>query len=110
LLRNLSTGVDELREQLRKATPARAAQKLYADYLLTVQGDTDSSANRERRRELLRSLLFSLFQRKDDKRGFTPEQRRILWNKDEKRGCSKCGKPLTWDKLTVDHGLAYTKG
>jgi len=110
MLRNLSTGVDELRDQLRRAKPARPAQKLYSDYLLTVQGDTDSSANRERRREMLRSLFVSLFQRKDDKRGFTPEQRRILWNKDEKRGCSRCGKALSWDKLTVDHVLAYTKG
>ena len=110
MLRNLSTGVDELREQLRRAKPAKTAQKLYSDYLLTVQGDTDSSANRERRRELLRSLLASLFQKKHDKRGFTPEQRRILWNKDERRGCSRCGKTLSWDKLTVDHVLAYTKG
>jgi len=110
ILRKLSTGVDELREQLRKARPAKANQKLYADYLLTVQGDTDSSANRERRREILRNLLVSLFQRKDDKRGFTPEQRRILWNKDEKRGCRRCGRPLSWDKVTVDHVLAHTKG
>jgi hypothetical protein len=110
LLRRLSTGVDELRDQLRRARPAKTGQKLYADYLLTVQGDTDSSANRERRRELLRNLLVSLFQRKDDKRQFTSEQRRILWNRDDKRGCSKCGKVLSWDKITVDHVLAYTKG
>ena len=59
LLRKLSTGVDVLREQLRHAIPAEANQRLYADYLLTVQGDTDSSATRERRRELLKGLLFS---------------------------------------------------
>jgi len=97
LLRKLSTGVDELRDSLRKAIPAKPAQRLYSDYLLTVQGDTDSSANRERRREILRGLLFSLFERKDDKRTFSPEQRRIIWNRDEKRLCAKCGKPLTWD-------------
>ena len=110
LLRKLSTGVDELRDQLRRAKPAKSAQKFYSDYLLTVQGDTDSSANRERRREILRSLLGSLFERKDDKRGFTPEQKRILWNKDEKRACFKCGRPLSWDKVTVDHVFAHTKG
>jgi hypothetical protein len=52
LLRRLSSGVDELREQLRRVKPAKAGQRLYSDYLLTVQGDTDSSANRERRAEL----------------------------------------------------------
>lgn len=110
LLRKLSTGVDELRDSLRKAIPAKPAQRLYSDYLLTVQGDTDSSANRERRREILRGLLLSLFERKDDKRTFSPEQRRIIWNRDEKRLCAKCGKPLTWDDFSVDHIIAHAKG
>jgi len=110
LLRRLSTGVDELRNQLREAQPARPAQRLFSDYLLTVQGDTDSSSNRERRRELLRGLLFSLYQRKDDKRGFSSEQRRIIWNSDANRLCRKCRKPVSWDDYTVDHILAYAKG
>jgi len=109
-LRKLSTGVDQLRDQLRKLTPAKPGQRLYSDYLLTVQGDTDSSANRERRRDLLRGLLFSLFERKDEKRVFSTEQRRIIWNSDEKRVCAKCGRQLTWDDYTVDHIVAYTKG
>ncbi len=70
LLKRLSNGVDELREQLRRVKPAKSSQRLYSDYLLTVQGDTDSSANRERRAEILRGLLFSLFDRKDSKRAF----------------------------------------
>ncbi|HJQ24189.1 MAG TPA: DUF262 domain-containing protein [Blastocatellia bacterium] len=110
LLRRLSTGVDELREQLRKAKPAKPAQRVYADYLLTVQGDTDSSANRQRRAEILQSLLFPLFHRKDEKRHFSPEQRRILWNSEEKRVCSVCRKQLAWDDYTVDHILAHAKG
>jgi len=110
MLRKLSTGVDELRDQLRKAKPAKPAQRLYSDYLLTVQGDTDSSATRERRRELLKGLLFSLYERKDGKRTFTAEQRRIIWNSDEKRVCAKCKKPLTWDDFTIDHIIAYAKG
>jgi Protein of unknown function DUF262/HNH endonuclease len=110
LLRRLSTGVDELREQLRKAKPAKSAQRLYADYLLTVQGDTDSSANRERRRELLRGLLFSIYDRKDDKRTFSQEQRRILWNNDERRVCPRCGDLVRWKDFTVDHIRAYAKG
>lgn len=110
LLRRLSMGVDELRDQLRRVKPAKPAQKLYSDYLLTVQGDTDSSANRERRRELLRNLLFSLYSRKDDKRGFTAEQRRIIWNSEDQRRCVRCRKVLTWGNFTIDHKFPYARG
>jgi hypothetical protein len=110
LLRKLSTGVDELREQLRSAKPAKTVQKLYSDYLLTVQGDTDSKSNRDRRREILRNLLVSLFDSKDDKRGFSQEQRRIIWNSDEKRHCARCHRLLTWANFTVDHKFPYAKG
>ncbi len=79
-------------------------------YLLTVQGDTDSAANRQRRAEILRGLLYSLFERKDAKRTFSSEQRRIIWNKDEKKICVRCKKKLRWDDFTADHILAYAKG
>lgn len=110
LLRRLSTGVDELREQLKKLKPAKTQQKLFSDYLLTVMGDTDSAANRLHRAKLLRGLLFSIFKRKDEQRTFSPEQRRILWNTDEKRLCNVCKKQLRWDDFTVDHVIAWTKG
>jgi len=95
LLTRLSNGVDELRDQLRRAKPATSRQRLYADYLLTVQGDTDSAANRQRRAEILRGLLFSLFDWKDQKRLFSTEQRRLLWNTDEKKVCADCRRPLS---------------
>jgi 5-methylcytosine-specific restriction endonuclease McrA len=110
ILKKLSTGVDELRDQLRKVKPAKVSQRLYSDYLLTVQGDTDSSANRERRREIVRGLLCSIYERLDEKRTFSSEQRRILWNADDKRLCIQCGKPVTWEDLTIDHVRAYSKG
>lgn len=110
LIKRLSTGVDTLREQLRKATPGKPAQRLFQEYLLTVQGDTDSGANRERRATILRNLLWSLYERKDDRRGFTSEQRRIIWNTEEKRLCARCKKPLEWEDFTVDHILAYARG
>jgi hypothetical protein len=37
--------------------PGKPAQRLLQEYLLTVQGDTDSSANRERRAAILKNLL-----------------------------------------------------
>lgn len=110
LLRRLSTGVDELQDRLRKIVATARANRLYADYLLTVKGDTDSAANRTRRREILVGLLFSLFDFKDDKRLFSPEQRRILWNSEDKK-CGVCGKDIRrWSDVSIDHVLAHTKG
>lgn len=110
LIRRLSTGVDQLREQLRQVKPAKPAQELFAQYLLTVQGDTDSSANRERRASILRGLLSSLFERKDEKRTFSVEQRRILWNTSEERRCARCKKPLHWEDFSADHVKAHARG
>ena len=109
LLRKLSTGVDELRDQYRQAKAAKPRPP-YSDYLLTVQGDTDSSATRERRAKILRGLLTPLFERKDSKRIFSPEQRRILWNSDALQKCSSCHRSLTWDDFTVDHVVAHKRG
>jgi 5-methylcytosine-specific restriction endonuclease McrA len=110
LLRQLSTGVDQLRDQLRRAIPGKPAQRLYQEYLLTVQGDTDSSANRERRATILRNLLWSLYDRKDERRGFTTEQRRIIWHSEDKRLCAKCRRPLSWGDFSVDHIMAHARG
>ena len=110
LLRKLSNGVDALREGMRKLKLPKLSQRIYSDYLLTVQGDTDSSANRERRRALLKGLLWTIYERKDGKRGFTSEQRRIIWGNDDKQNCARCKKPLSWDDYTVDHVLAHAKG
>jgi hypothetical protein len=111
ILKRLSTGVDELRDKYRQAKPVKPMQP-YSDYLLTVQGDTDSLATRERRSKILRNLLFPIYEKKDTKRIFSAEQRRILWNSDVVRKCAnaKCRKTLTWEDFTVDHVKAHTKG
>lgn len=109
LLKSLSTGVDKLREQLRRVRPGKP-QKIHQDYLLTVQGDTDSAANRDRRRALLKGLLWSIYELKDEKRTFSIEQRRILWHSEERPICAMCRKPLSWADVTVDHVRAWSKG
>jgi 5-methylcytosine-specific restriction endonuclease McrA len=110
LLIQLSTGVDRLREHLRRATLPKDQDKLFSDYLLTVQGDTDSAANRERRRAILKNLLWSLYREKDEQRLFTVDQRRILWHSTEEKVCRDCGRKLTWDDLSVDHVRAHSRG
>jgi hypothetical protein len=71
LLLWLSQGVDEVRQQQRKAIGATTDQRLFADYLMTVQGDTDSQATRERRAQILRGLLAGVFESKDERRSFS---------------------------------------
>ncbi len=109
LLKRLSAGVDDLREHLKRAKMPKQTPHLYSDYLLTVQGNTDGAPNRERRRTILRNVLWSLFDYKDDRRLFTPEQRRLIWERDENK-CARCGRKLRWDDFHADHIVAWIKG
>jgi hypothetical protein len=110
LLVGLSNGIDEVRLQLRKAEGARPDQGLFRDYLLTIQGSTDSSLNRKRRADILRSVFGGLFEKKDIQRTFTSEQRRLMWHSDEKKKCSKCREVLSWSNFSIDHIKAHSRG
>lgn len=106
----LSDGVDAVRQQLRKAEGAKPDQRLFGDYLLTVQGDTDSQATRKRRADLLAQLLGGLFEKKDEQRGFTIEQRRLIWHSDKSKKCIVCGETLSWNNFTIDHRKPHSRG
>lgn len=106
----MSNGVDELRTQMSKAKGARPDQHLFASYLFTTRGDSDSSTTRKRRYEVLIQLFGGLFERKDDKRGFTKEQRRLIWNTDSLQSCVSCGTKLTWENFTIDHIKSHALG
>jgi hypothetical protein len=110
LLVAFSTGVDEVRERHKKVKSPKAGQELYSEYLLTVLRGTDEISQRRKREHILRGLLQSLFERKDSKRQFSPEQRRILWNKSAIRKCIHCSKSVTWDDFTIDHIDPFSKG
>lgn len=110
LLQRFSDGVDHVREKQRMAEGANSEQRLFADYLLLVQQSTDAITPRKRRAELIEHLLEGLFERKDERRIFSAEQRRILWNSEEKKKCSICGEPLDWTNFQVDHIKAHSRG
>lgn len=110
LLQTFAVRVDEVRELQRKAKGARPDQDLYRDYLLTVSQMTDDVAQRRKREEILRGILGSLFAQKDAQRGFTSEQRRIIWNTSANRVCADCGCKLTWEDFTIDHINPHSKG
>lgn len=91
LLQQFATQVDAVRELQRKAKGARPDQELFRDYLLTVSQMTDDVSQRRKREQILRGILESLFARKDEQRGFTTEQRRIIWNSAAQRTCTHPG-------------------
>jgi len=112
LFQTFSNKVDEVRELQRKAKGTRPDQELYRDYLLTVTAMTDDVNQRRKREQILRQVLESLFQKRDSQRGFTAEQRRIIWNSSEDKTCThpECTRVLTWDDFTIDHKKAHSKG
>lgn len=110
LLTAFSTNVDKVRELQKKARGIKPGQEVFRSYLETVQQQTDAASQRKKREEILRHLLQSLFEKKDSKRFFSQEQRRIMWNTAKSRACQECGKELTWEDVTLDHIKPWSKG
>ncbi|MGI8547462.1 MAG: HNH endonuclease family protein [Gemmatimonadaceae bacterium] len=110
LLTAFAAGVDDLRQRARSFSGARQDEAVFRDYARTVAEGTDALAQRKAREAILRSLLEPLFERKDERRAFTPEQRRVLWNTTAEKRCTECGVKLTWEDFTIDHIDPYSKG
>lgn len=102
--------VDDLRERQRKLEKLSDADQLARDYTLTILEGTDQLHQRQRREKILRALLESLFASKDAQRGFSQEQRRIIWSTTAERCCQNCRRVLTWDDFTIDHINPHSKG
>ncbi len=110
LLRSFSDGVDRVRELQKRAKGARPEERMFANYLLQVQQQTDDLTHRKNRADMVRQLFKGLFARKDAQRIFSAEQRRLLWNTDDKKTCSQCGELLNWNNFQVDHIKPYSRG
>lgn len=110
LLKEFSNHVDTTRLKQRRVEGVDDDYGIYREYLLTVQQATDEISQRRKRMEILDNLLRNLFEVKDKQRGFTKEQRRIIWNSTKERKCKECGKILTWDDFTIDHIDPHSKG
>jgi 5-methylcytosine-specific restriction endonuclease McrA len=99
-----------LRSQISKAKGAKPDQQLFASYLFTTRGDSDSSITRKRRSEILHHLFAGLFEKKDEKRIFSIDQRRLIWNSSESKNCTSCGNRLSWENFTIDHIKPHALG
>jgi hypothetical protein len=112
LLQKFSNGVDAVRERQKKLKGARSDELLYTRYLLSVQQSTDALSQRKIRDEILQGLFAGLFERKDEQRTFSPEQRRLLWNSEDEQYCQnkRCHTKLRWGNFHVDHVKAHSRG
>lgn len=112
LLIVFGNGVDDVRDRLRKGHGSRSSEAAFRDYLLTVQGDTDSQATRRRRAAILRKLLGGVFEVKDARRSFTAEQRRLIWHSAKRARCATatCRVELDWTNFTIDHIKPHALG
>ena len=110
ILTAFSIRVDDLKHRAKLFNVVKDDDAMYRDYARTVSEGTDRLSQRKAREATLRALLEPLFERKDEKRGFSPEQRRVLWNSTAEKRCEECGKKLTWDDFTIDHIQPYSKG
>jgi Protein of unknown function DUF262/HNH endonuclease len=110
LLVGYSNGVDHVRELQKGLRKVPREYQEYANYLLSVQQSTDKLNQRQRRAEILRGLFSGLFEKKDEHRGFSPEQRRLLWNSDEKKRCRDCRSVLDWANFQIDHVKPHSLG
>jgi hypothetical protein len=110
LLTEFSNGVDKAREKQKKVEGVDEADSIYREYLLTVTAATDEISQRRKRMTIVDNLIRNIFAVKDKQRGFTKEQRRIIWNSTAERVCQECGVALTWDDFTIDHIDPHSKG
>lgn len=110
VLMDFSNGVDATRQRQKGFEGISSGQRLYAEYLLLVQQGTDKLGSRTQRLHLLRGLFQGLFARKDEQRIFSAEQRRLLWNSDEKKQCAECSVKLDWTNFEVDHVEPHSRG
>ena len=102
--------VDRMREQQRSLNPIDNERSTYRNYLLTVSQGTDNENQRRQREQILEAVIGSVFAKKDEQRGFTNEQRRILWNTSQEKKCTCCGEVLGWHNFTIDHVKPHSKG
>jgi 5-methylcytosine-specific restriction endonuclease McrA len=110
MLSEFGVAVDSLRHMQKRLERIPADMDVYRSYLQTVLEGADTSQNRKAREKILTGLFGNLFEKKDPRRIFTPEQRRVIWQNSKDKLCSLCRKPVAWEDFTIDHVLPHSRG
>jgi hypothetical protein len=110
LVRRLSLAVDSAIVDRRQRSPEASRSEIAERYLAAVERSSDNAVQRKQRHEILMGLLEGLFDRKDARRTFSIEQRRLLWHSSEEHSCVRCGCMLDWNNFQIDHVRPHSKG
>jgi len=110
LLHRLSSEVDSVIETRRRSGDAAGVNEVGVRYLAAVERSSDNAVQRGLRHEILIGLLEGLFGKKDARRMFSAEQRRLLWQSVDAKGCKSCGRSLDWSTFQVDHVRPHSRG
>jgi hypothetical protein len=80
-------------------------------YHSTVISGSDSFDHRKKRVDIIESLIAPVFETKDTKRGFSDNQKQLIWHSLSDRVCKHCKKPIHgWDDVDVDHIFVFSRG
>jgi len=81
------------------------------EYHFTIAyGHTSGRENRTKRVDLVNKLILPYVIPRDAKRGFTKEQRQLIWDMSKNKLCAICHKKVTFDNYSVDHKIPHSKG
>jgi len=83
---------------------------LVREYVENVEKRTTHRATRQKRYEIVRSLMIPFLIAKDKRRDFNEEERRIVWAISEDKKCAVCGKKVEWEDYQLDHKKSFSKG
>ena len=103
-----STRIDEAYEVWRSGG-SLGRDKEIRDYINSVRANSDGRNERLTRHDTLKKYIKDCFPRKDPKRWFSSEQKRIGYARSTKR-CSRCGRSLTFAEFSADHKKPWSKG
>ncbi len=89
----------------------KRGKKEIMGYYASTQEGTDTREHRLLRINYLKKLLSPAIGKKDKKRIFSPEVKRLIWNSSSAKRCGICHGPIeTWDELEIDHKKPYALG
>jgi 5-methylcytosine-specific restriction endonuclease McrA len=104
ILTSFSNAVD-------KYQTTKKGKREIMDYYASTQEGTDTREHRTLRINYLKRLLSPAIGKKDKKRIFSPEVKRLIWNSSSSKRCGICHNPIdTWDELEIDHKKPYACG
>ncbi len=110
VLKRFALKVDDFASRHKEVAVTASGNKEARAYFVSVQAGTDALSNRMKRAKILKGLLAGIFELRDVRRRFSPEQRRLIFNSSRKPVCLVCRKPLNWTNFHADHVLPYSRG